>query len=389
MSVGKAARAGGPVRRIVFWEPCESPHKSDLFTRLAALAPDIEVICCADTALPQARREQGWSVPEAAGWRTVIAPDARQIAQLVGEARETTLHIFSGIRWVPSIVAGLAEVRRTGARFALLAEPRVREGWRGALRFAQSWFTEGWLRRRAAFVLAIGRNGPLWFRSVGYPADRIFPFAYFVDAPVVPTAVAERPAGAPLRVGYLGRLVQSKGVPDLVAACALLQGRCTLTLAGTGGDRAALEAQASATGVNATFLGAIASDTVPDFLAGVDVLVLASVTTDDGWGVAASEALLAGVPVVVSRQVGASIAIVHPALGRVVDGGAPAQLAAAIEACGTPEMTSAAARGRRRAWSRRVLDATSGARHLLAVLRWSEGAAARPAPFHAVPWTDS
>ena len=158
MSVGKAARAGGPVRRIVFWEPCESPHKSDLFTRLAALAPDIEVICCADTALPQARREQGWSVPEAAGWRTVIAPDARQIAQLVGEARETTLHIFSGIRWVPSIVAGLAEVRRTGARFALLAEPRVREGWRGALRFAQSWFTEGWLRRRAAFVLAIGRK---------------------------------------------------------------------------------------------------------------------------------------------------------------------------------------------------------------------------------------
>ncbi|RYF70730.1 MAG: hypothetical protein EOO22_13815, partial [Comamonadaceae bacterium] len=254
MSVDAGAPGGAPVRRVVFWEPCESPHKSDLFTRLAALAPDIEVICCADTALPDERREQGWSVPEATGWRTVIAPDARQIAELVDTSPETTLHIFSGIRWVPSIVAGLARVRRSGARLALLSEPRVREGWRGEVRFLQSWLTEGWLRRRVAFVLGIGRSGPIWFRSVGYAASRIFPFAYFVDAPP-----AVRPAplsGAPvqpsvLRIGYLGRLAQSKGVHDLVSACAMLKIPYSLTFAGSGPDHDAVQAQADAAGVPA------------------------------------------------------------------------------------------------------------------------------------------
>lgn len=389
MSAGDVVGARAPLSRVVFWEPCESPHKADLFTRLAALAPGIEVICCAEMALPGERREQGWSMPAAAGWRTIIAPDPARIRELVATAPDGTLHIFSGIRWVPSIVAALAEVKRTGARFALMSEPRVREGWRGELRFLQSWFTEGWLRRRAAFVLAIGRSGPIWFRSVGYPTDHIFPFAYFVDAPALPVSSASPPPGAPLRVGYLGRLVRSKGVQDLVAACATLRDRCTLTLAGAGVDREVLQAQATAAGVNAAFLGAIPLSTVPDFLAGLDVLVLASITSDDGWGVAASEALLAGVPVVVSHQVGASMAIVHPQLGRVVDANAPAQIAAAIEACGAPAMTSSAMRAERRAWARRVLDASSGARHLLAVLRWSEGSGPRPAPFHAEPWLGS
>jgi glycosyltransferase involved in cell wall biosynthesis len=345
------------------------------------------VIGCAETGLGADRRQLGWSVPEARGYRSVASPDAAQVAQLVGVDPAHTLHIFSGIRWVPSIVAALAEVRRTGARFAIMSEPRVREGWRGELRFLQSWLSEGWLRRHVSFVLGIGRSGPIWFESVGYAADRLFPFAYFVDAQNAPVAMeVPRPVGAPIRVGYLGRLVRDKGVFDLVAACATLRGRCVLELAGKGDDREMLEKQTAADGVAATFLGAIPLATVGEFLARVDVLVLASTTSDDGWGVAASEALLAGVPVVLTRQVGASLAVVRSELGRVVDANAPAQIAEAIGACGTPEMTSPHARAQRRDWARRVLDAPSGARNLLAIVRWIEGKGPKPAAFHEQPW---
>ena len=367
-------------RRIVFWEPSVSPHKADLIRAVAASADAApEVIVCADQGLLPERARLGWTLPAESGPQPLIAPTDAQIDALVASRRDETLHIVSGIRHVPMIVAALASIRHHRARFALMSEPRASEGPAGSLRYLQSWLTEGWLRRRVEFVLAIGRHGPPWFRRVGYPAERVFPFAYFVAARLsaVPAAVADG-----LRVAHVGRLVAEKGVADIIDAAARLGADARLTLIGDGPQRAALIARSRSLGLSADFVGVLPMPDVATHLAAQDVLVLASTTSNDGWGVVVNEALLAGTAVVASERAGASMLLDDPRLGRVVPPGEPAAIATAIHSLRDSGSFSPSARQVRRDWALSHLDPGNGARHLLAIVRWCDERGQRPPAFY-------
>jgi glycosyltransferase involved in cell wall biosynthesis len=368
-------------RRIVFWEPTVSPHKSSLIAALADIAGDaLELVVCAGQGLLPERARLGWSQPTGHGPEPTIAPTHAQIEALVGSFPADTLHLVSGIRHVPMIVAALASIRRHGARFALMSEPRASEGWAGVLRYAQSWLTEGWLRRNVEFVLTIGRHGPAWFRRVGYPQECLFPFAYFVAPSTVESACAE---SATIRVAYVGRLVTEKGVADIVEAVANLGTSARLTMVGDGPERDKLVARCRTLNLVAEFPGVLPMPEVAPLLAAQDILVLASTASNDGWGVVVNEALLAGTAVVASERAGASIMLDDARLGRVVPPGSPPAIATAIQALQTSGAFAEPARELRRQVALARLAPEVGARHLLAIVRWRDGAGNRPPPFYA------
>lgn len=355
-------------RRIVFWEPSISPHKLPLYRALVALGFDCTYVT--QDGLAAGRAALGWSLGETAALDLRVLPDAAAVSALIADRRAESVHLFSGLRHVPVIVAGLAEAIRTGATFGLMSEPRAREGWRGAMRLAQSWFTERALRRHARFVLAIGRNGPPWFRAVGYPPARIFPFAYYVDAP--PPLAA--PVG-PTTIAYLGRLEPEKGIDLFLAAAARLDPAWRVTVAGHGSAEARVRADR-----RVQFAGALPMAAVPGFLGEADVLVQPSLTTDDGWGAVIGEALLAGAAAVASDRAGASILLDAPERGRVIRRLHPDALAAAIR-----EVAAAgrdpALRRRRAAWARGCLTGEAGAARLVAILEHVLGGAPPPPAF--------
>lgn len=372
------------IRRIVFWDPCTSPHKADFFAALAAAAPDIEVICCADSELADDRKALGWSIKPSEAFRTVISPAANVLDQLVREKLDETLHIFSGIRWVPTIVSALKLVRCNGAKFAIWHEPRVREGWKGQLRFIHSWLTESWLRKHTAFVLAIGRNGPPWFRSVGYAEECVLPFAYFIDPPKHVDIHHDNAdlAKRPTQIGYVGRLVKMKGVFDLVAAVARLGSTARLRIVGAGPDGHALKASCNALNLEADFLGVLPISEVGGFMKSLDVLVLAS-TTKDGWGVVVSEALMCGTAVVATTCVGASSVLNDAIFGKCVPVESPDSIATAIRQLHSSGAFSAERRFQRATMARQCLSAQGGADHLLEIIQWRFSGKARPLPFYS------
>ncbi|NBK99785.1 MAG: hypothetical protein EOM50_17595, partial [Erysipelotrichia bacterium] len=202
------------INRIIFWEPCISPHKTDFIDQVAKLIPSIEVIYCAEENLPEERIKLGWSIYNDYEYKQYIRPSYSDIKKLACFEPKKTLHIFSGIRWVPTIVSALKEVKRSGAFFGLMSEPRVREGVKGSLRLIHSWITEAWLKKNTKFVLAIGSNGPPWFKSVGYPSSRIFPFAYFINDQQFNGVIRQHDNKSTefIRIGYIGRLVKMKGI---------------------------------------------------------------------------------------------------------------------------------------------------------------------------------
>lgn len=370
-------------KRVVFWEPSVSPHKAPLFRAITRARPGIELVNVAQVAMAPGRSAMGWESPPPQGYAEVIGPSAAQCAAIAGERPGDTFHVFSGMRHVPCIVHGLQAVQAIGARFAIMSEPRVNEGIKGWGRYLLSWTSEGNLRRSATCVFAIGRNGPSWFRSVGYPAAKVFPFAYFID-PLQPVEVAPRAPDVGIRIGYLGRLVRAKGVFDLVSAFgSFAKGEARLELAGPfGGEETALRAAIGACAGEVALHGSLPMAQVASFLTFIDVLVLPSITKDDGWGVVVTEALMAGVPVVATYCVGASLVLDNPRLGTVVAPHAPDQLVAAIRRVAQADNLTRAERQWRIDWAQAHLSADAGAAYFWSVIDNRTGVAACPQPFY-------
>ncbi|MPY70084.1 MAG: glycosyltransferase [Alphaproteobacteria bacterium] len=116
--------------------------------------------------------------------------------------------------------------------------------------------------------------------------------------------VAARPGrGEALRIGFLGRLHAKKNVAILIEALAHAPG-VRLRIAGDGPERERLRALAGACGVadRIEWLGFIGEAEKQEFLAEIDVLAM--VSDYECFGMAIAEAMVAGVPVIVSEETG-------------------------------------------------------------------------------------
>jgi len=365
---------------LLFWEPCLSPHKSALCNALAASGRVSSVTYVAQTGLPQDKRAQGWSLPHLDAV-VIVSPDASRVREIVASSKPDAVHIFSGVHWTPIIVEGLRCVIKMRRRFGLLCEPRAFEGAKGWARFVHSWLTEAGVRRNVDFVLAIGRNGPSWFRAVGYKQAQIFPFAYFLPAASASCELGLR--GGPPVVAFVGRLNKEKGLPLFLDALRLLNEAVRVEIVGAGSEEANIRAFAADAPMPLRFLGTLAMDDVPKFMSSVDVLVLPSITKNDGWGAVVSEALLAGASVVASDRVGASICLDADWRGCVVHDLTARGIAQAIDSAVTLQLSSSALRERRSRWAHSRLTGEAGARHLLEILGHVYEGGSRPEPFYA------
>jgi glycosyltransferase involved in cell wall biosynthesis len=162
-----------------------------------------------------------------------------------------------------------------------------------------------WLRSRvlrdAAFVAARSESAARLVRAWGAAGE------VGLVAPAVPewTSVAaaadhDSDSKRPFTVGYAGRLIESKGLLDLLAAVRGLDAPVGLVLVGNGELRPRLEHQAIP-GSHVQILDDLTHDRMACAYARLDVLVLPSRTTPtwkEQFGRAIVEALWCGVPVV-------------------------------------------------------------------------------------------
>ncbi|MFO1157462.1 MAG: glycosyltransferase [Reyranellaceae bacterium] len=140
-----------------------------------------------------------------------------------------------------------------------------------------------------------------------------------------------RPASAPLRVGFVGRLEPFKGVGTLINAMALLPDDIRLLIAGTGIDPDFLRTihEAAERDRRIHLLGPVGHDALPSFLWSVDVVAVPSMIMETG-PLVVHEAHAAGVPVLGANLGGISERIRHGVDGLLLPFDDPSAWAHAI-----------------------------------------------------------
>lgn len=192
-----------------------------------------------------------------------------------------------------------------------LARPRLRQRLRDAILSRAYRLLDGFL--------AIGSRNAAYYLSLGVPGNRIHLVPYSVDNSRFMVNEVLGGDGGATRLGlgissdevvilYASKLTGRKRAADVVHAMGKLEARgirATLLVVGSGDQRTPLEHLATRLGIGrVVFTGFVNQAALPGVLRSADVFVLPS--ESEPWGLIVNEAMCAGLPVIVTDQVGAA-----------------------------------------------------------------------------------
>jgi len=368
------------MEQIVFWQRNLSIHQSALIRALSGSA-SYDVTLITQDELPSRRKEMGWSAPDLGTANLIRASEESNLDSLISTfSTDRATHIFSGIHAYPMIYQAFRRVARTDSTLGILSEAGTLYGARSHLSLLRNRFNAIRFRNRIAFVLAIGRLGVDWYIRSGFPASKVFEFAYFLDEGFAGHRMVC--ADHPFTFVFVGRLYPLKGVDLLLQALKGLEDRdWRLQVVGDGPETAGYRrlAERYFPAERVSWLGFLPNDEVRQVLRDADALVLPS--RGDGWGAVISEALLAGTRVVCSDRCGAAVLVDDPRRGCVVQADSVESLRDGLGRTLDKGRISAEERRAIAGWASRITG-TAGATYLDTILRSVGGNGQRPTP----PW---
>ena len=344
----------------------------------------VAVVYVANSEMSADRQQQGWRPPTLRYAQLKIAPDTAAVKKMVAAAPSDSIHLCQGVRGNGLVRITQQQLRRRGLQYCAIIETVDDDGWRGVLK-RLVYRTLLWFQRnKISGILAIGANTSAWIAARGFPALRIFSFAYFLQQPDLKSSVRasySKAAQSRFQFIYVGQLIERKRVDDLISALVQLDREdVELTIVGNGPLENELRQQAKRfLPGRVRWLGQLPMSEIPALVAQADCLVLPS--RHDGWGAVISEALMVGTPVVCSDACGASIAVRASGVGSVFPANHRPALRAALAEQIQSGKWSEHKRAQLSAWAA-CLNAGSGAEYLQKILNYDQLSSERP----SAPW---
>ncbi|TFD80584.1 glycosyltransferase [Cryobacterium fucosi] len=365
---------------LVFWQNMASIHQAPLMRALATgLDKRVLVVVVEDVSAD--RLAMGWEGIDYGNADLIIEPSATNRKKLVENNRGAVAHVFSGASAYPAVQQALTTLTQ-GAHnhVAIITEPWDPRGFRGALRALRFRLRRRSLRRIDT-LFACGDLAKKQFTSLGCESSRIAPFGYFVDGPTAEARQSDRDKPG---IIFVGSLTSRKDPRALIEALAMTPADSwELTIVGDGPlwDSSIKLVKDLRVGSRVFFARNLANRDVLRKIATSDLLVLTS--KYDGWGAVVSEALMAGTPVVVSRECGASDLVRSALQGEVVQAGDPTELARALVGRLSSSPLSNESRAQLESWAHGAISPKVAAQYL-----WDTVTRGSGVPTAGAPWQE-
>lgn len=347
--------------------------------------PGVEVTVVAESQIPDWRQNCGWSLPDYGGAELIVAPNQAQRHHLLANVGSYDVNVFSGTGAYPLVRSAFQASLKTDTTRGIMSEGSDWRGGRGVLRTLRARVAARQFVQGTSFVLTMGHLAESWYRRIGFPADRLYRYGYFVAGPSEPVVGGVgAQAKNHVELVFVGQLIRRKGVDLLLAALHMVNcDSWQLTVVGDGAERKELVASARRLGLGARvrFLGTLENAEAMRVVAAADLLVLPS--RWDGWGAVTNEALMRGVPAVCSDFCGSTDLLRDVWRGGVFRSGDVTDLASTLRAWIEKGPRTPEQRQQIVDWSARIEPSVS-AKYILSVIRSARKECDRP----SVPWLD-
>lgn len=403
--------------RVWFWQRIVTPHMAELAAALARQGSEVTYV--AEQSMSADRAEQGWMVPQLPGVRLEFAATAKSSATRVASAPPDSIHICQGLRGNGLVRHAQSAIKARGLRQWVVMETVDDAGWRGAIKRLEYRRLFAVWRQHLQGVLAIGHTTPAWVTARGMPADRVFPFAYFLGdlslttglsppRPLAGEGLGERAGNstpAPLsltlspwtggegteglseartrfRFIFVGQFIERKRLDLLLDVLRRIPDQhFELAMIGSGPLEPSLRAMAAeCLPGRVHWLGRLPLNQVPAEIAKADCLVLPS--RHDGWGAVVSEALMVGTPVICSNACGSAGVACASGNGGVFNSGDRGELIEQLVRAVAGGLVQEPDRIALAHWAT-CLGAKAGAAYLANILHSVNSSGEKPAP----PWS--
>ncbi len=365
---------------VCFWQRIVSPHMAGLASWMAALGYSVTYV--SEEIMSAERAALGWTAPAMPQVTQYSVSSVAGVHAVLESMPSDVVHICSGVRANGLIGHAQRMLASGGLQQWVVMETVEDSGLRGWLKRLEYRRAFARLLPSLEGVLAIGHSTGEWLVSLGVPAARVYPFAYFLS-PGEPDADERIGADAPFRFIYVGQLIRLKRVDLLLSALNRASNfDFELLVVGAGPEEVSLRELAQGLPGLAgriQWLGTLPMKDARRMMANADCLVLPS--RYDGWGAVVSEALIAGTPAICSDACGSAGVVGASGVGHVFRSGSVEDLARCLELALDDGRPSASAREATRHWAW-SLTAEAGARYLIEILESAATGASAPTP----PW---
>lgn len=370
-----------PYKRLVFWQNINSHHQGPALDALARTDRFEVVWSVGATVQGSWREEHGWPTFESNAIRLIVNPDKEERLRLLSERKDESLHIFTGIHNDTFQRTAFLEAVRQRCNTAMLSEYQPAKKGRGILKRIVHTLYRILYAKSVKAVFCIGSASKRWYESVGYSKDILVDWRY---TPIPPGAFTRHPwtnEGVPKLI-YVSSLLPVKGI-DLLIDALLQLGHLDWSLEIYGGGTLKQEmvekVEKSPLKSRFTFADYVPYAEAMERLAAADLALVPS--RHDGWGAVVSEALILGVPVLATRNAGASDMLTAEWLGIAVEDASVPAIKSELEKLIPKLPFQTASRERILAWAHR-LDGQTIAEHMADSLDAIERGQRPPVP----PW---
>ncbi len=293
-----------------FWQNMISMHQSAYMRALSEM-PDVKVVLIVEEYIYSNRKEMGWNVPDLGAVEVKCFQEATPLdwRQIIDDSPVNSYHIFSGLGAFKKIHTAFKHAVKNKHKVGIMAEPLDDRGWKGIARLAIARMSRIRFEKKILFWLTIGEKAYYQYQSVGYPASKLFHWAYCVEE-LKKEQTNNRNSNDEKRIKiiYAGSLYSWKGYDLLVDALIEVKSimyeadfycinKNTNNLVVEG-----LKKKTKNSPVN--FYTMMDNQTLREKIGEYDLLILPS--RYDGWGAVVNEALDVGTPVLVSSNCGSS-----------------------------------------------------------------------------------